>query len=106
MSERATPVLAGNVLGENGGLSFLELCALCQAEPDFVIELVEEGVFPVERAQMTTWRFGVLELRRAVTAVRLRRDLGVNAAGAALALQLLEDIEQLRRQLQGNPPTE
>jgi chaperone modulatory protein CbpM len=32
--------------------------------------------------------------------VRLQRDLGVNPAGAALALQLMDELEQLRAQLQ------
>jgi chaperone modulatory protein CbpM len=34
-----------------------------------------------------------------LTAIRLQEDLGVNLPGAALALDLLERIEQLQRQL-------
>jgi chaperone modulatory protein CbpM len=32
-------------------------------------------------------------------ALRLQRDLGVNPAGAALALELLDELESLRVQL-------
>jgi chaperone modulatory protein CbpM len=99
MNEHALPPMSGQVLGETGDITFEELCTLCQAEPAFMFELVEEGVFAIARTQVETWRFGSGELRRAVTAVRLRRDLRVNAAGAALALQLLEDIDELRRRL-------
>ena len=42
------------------------------------------------------WRFSGSALRRAATAQRLTRDLGLNAAGVALALDLLEEIETLR----------
>jgi chaperone modulatory protein CbpM len=38
-------------------------------------------------------------LRRARIAVRLERDLELNLAGVALALDLLEELEQLRQQL-------
>jgi chaperone modulatory protein CbpM len=33
-------------------------------------------------------------------ALRLKRDLGVNIAGAALAIDLLEELEELRARLQ------
>ena len=46
----------------------------------------------------TEWRFSGAQLRRARIALRLERDLGVNAAGVALALELLEELEQLRRE--------
>lgn len=34
-----------------------------------------------------------------ITALRLRRDLGLNLAGAARALQLLDEVEALRERL-------
>jgi len=36
-------------------------------------------------------------LRRVKTAIHLQRDLGVNLAGAALALELLDRITELER---------
>lgn len=38
-------------------------------------------------------------MQRALVALRLQEDLGVNLAGAALALQLLEELETLRSRL-------
>lgn len=46
-----------------------------------------------------SWRFANFQLRQVAVASRLQRDLGVNLAGAALALQLLDEIETLRAQL-------
>ena len=47
------------------------------------------------------WRFGLREIHRVQTAQRLIRDLQVNLAGAALALDLLEELEELRRKVSG-----
>jgi chaperone modulatory protein CbpM len=58
---------------------------------------VEEGVISVLEIDAAEWRFSGAQLRRARIALRLERDLGVNAAGVALALELLEELEQLRR---------
>jgi chaperone modulatory protein CbpM len=38
------------------------------------------------------------------TSTRLQQDLGVNLPGVALALELLERIEQLERRLHGLSP--
>ena len=42
------------------------------------------------------WRFHGVSIRRVRRAQRLERDLGVNTPGIALALELLEELEQLR----------
>lgn len=89
----------GRILEDEGPLSVDELCRLCAVEREFIVELVEEGVLEVEAADGT--RFVGRSLRRARTAVRLRRDLGVNVAGAALVIELLERIEGLERQQGG-----
>lgn len=40
-----------------------------------------------------------ISVRRVRCAQRLEQDLGVNIAGAALALELLEELERLRARL-------
>ena len=47
----------------------------------------------------TEWRFTGDALRRARLALRLERDLELNLAGVALAIELIEEISQLRREL-------
>jgi len=42
-----------------------------------------------------------LKSTRARIALRLERDLGINVPGVALALELLEELEQLRRERKG-----
>ena len=41
---------------------------------------------------------------RARTALRLQRDLEINLPGVALALELLEELDRLRRELAAGSP--
>jgi chaperone modulatory protein CbpM len=66
----------------------------------YVVELVQEGVIaPAGGSVPDTWRFTSLHVRHTKIALRLQRDLGVNLAGAALALQLLDELETARAQM-------
>ena len=84
-------------------LTLDDLCRGCSAHADIIIELVSEGV--IDSAHLETeqppehWRFTGLHLHRAKVALRLHRDLGVNFAGAALALELMEELQVLKAKL-------
>jgi len=93
---RQEKVLAGVVLDENFRLTLVEVCQICEVSAERVIELVDQGVIEVEGAEPLDWYFGALAFQRLQAALRLERDLGVNPAGAALALDLLEELERLR----------
>ncbi len=45
------------------------------------------------------WRFSGTSLPRARKALRLQRDIGFNFAGAALEMELMDEIELLRTRL-------
>ncbi len=93
--------LSGELMGEYTALSVDELCRLCAVERTYIVDLVEEGVLRVTQVEASEWRFSGEALRRARIAARLRQDLEINVPGVALALELLEELEQLRRELQG-----
>lgn len=80
-------------------LSLEELCRFCQAQETWVIELVEHGVLEPIGSTHSTWRFVGTSIVRAKKAHRLNRDLGVNVAGVALVLDLLEEREVILRRL-------
>jgi len=89
-------IFTGVVLDENFRLTLLEICRICEVSAERVIELVDAGVIEVEGAEPLHWRFDALAFRRLQAALRLERDLGINPAGAALALDLLEELRRLR----------
>ncbi|MGH8822744.1 MAG: chaperone modulator CbpM [Rhodoferax sp.] len=98
-SNDARPQASGFILEEETGLTLAELCQACMAQVDFITELVDEGVLTPVGAAPEHWRFTGIQVRHASVAVHLQRDLGVNVAGAALALQLLDELETLRARL-------
>jgi len=90
-----TDVIVGTVLDDSTFVSIEQVCRVCRVETAWVIELVEHGVIePTENAG--TLRFRGSELRRLRRAVSLQRDLGVNAPGVALVLDMLDELEELR----------
>lgn len=95
------PAPHATILEEQTDLSLEDLCRACAAHADQVAELVDEAVIaPLGRSRQE-WRFTGVHLRHVRVAVRLRQDLGVNAAGAALVLQLMDEIERLRARVHG-----
>lgn len=80
-------------------LSLQDLCRFCQADEAWVVELVEHGVLEPIGSTTGNWRFVGTSIVRAKKARRLNRDLGINTAGVALALDLLEQRDAVLRRL-------
>jgi chaperone modulatory protein CbpM len=96
---------AGSALPLGPELSVDDLSRCCSCSVEWVIELVGEGVIePVGGESPAAWTFDEAAAPRAAAAWRLARDLSLNAPGAALALDLLEEIRALRRQLRLGVP--
>ena len=100
MTRDLLSMLSGELLEEDVELTLAELCRACRIPADRVYELVDEGVAEPLGRDPSGWRFRGVSVRRVHCAVRLERDLGVNAAGAALALELLEELQALRARMQ------
>lgn len=90
--------LQGTLFDESAEMSLEELSRICAVDRGHIVEFVEEGILSVV-GERTEWHFSGAALRRARVAVRLQRDLELNLAGVALALDLLEELEHLRREL-------
>jgi chaperone modulatory protein CbpM len=80
-------------------LSLQDLCRFCQADEAWIIELVEYGVIEPRGSTADKWRFQGLNIVRAKKAHRLSRDLGINIAGVAMIIDLLEERQKIQRRL-------
>lgn len=76
-----------------------ELCTICHITPDFIIELVAYGTVEPSGNSSTSWLFDSRQLHVIQTATRLHQDLEVNHAGIALAIDLLQQVENLQMEL-------
>ena len=95
--------LPGEIFEEGAVLSVADLARMFAVEEQHIVALAEEGVITALEIETTEWRFSGADLRRARIALRLERDLGINLPGVALSLELLEELEQLRRERRGRP---
>jgi chaperone modulatory protein CbpM len=93
-----TSYLEGEIVEEEVEFTFVELCRVSGASEEQLTMWVSEGAFEPRGARPEEWRFSGAALRRVRTANRLARDLKINAAGIALALDLLDEIDTLRAQ--------
>jgi chaperone modulatory protein CbpM len=92
--------LVGVVLSETTVLSLDEFSCACTVEVESIRALVEEGIVEPIDDHAQNWRFSGASLGRAREALRLQRELELNLAGVALALDLLEEVRRLRRALE------
>ena len=76
--------------------SLTEISHCCGVTAEEILVLVAEGVLSPQGESQREWQFGSGDLGRALSALRLEHDLGVNPAGAALAVDLLDEVQQLR----------
>lgn len=97
--KREQKILAGLLMDEACQLTLGELSRACRVHAEWIVELVEQGIIEPRGQELHHWRFSGSSLNRVMQVQRLQRDLGVNLAGAALALDLLDEIRVLRNRL-------
>ena len=99
MTENDPSCLQGDIVEEHIEFTLVDLCRITGASSADFVRWVEEGAFEPQGTRVEEWRFSGTYLRRAITAQRLTNDLQVNAQGVALALDLLDQIDALRKRL-------
>ena len=103
-SNNQNKTLIGTILEEEVVLSLSELSLAARLSQKRVVELVEEGVVEPIGREPGDWTFRGTSLQRIRCARRLEHDLGVNTAGIALVLDLLDEMERLRARLERLEP--
>ncbi|MEX1665958.1 chaperone modulator CbpM [Zhongshania arctica] len=77
-------------------MNFDELCRTAELPEHFVLEIVEHGIVEPHGDSPDQWVFSTHMVMQTKKAVRLHQDLQIDWSGIALAISLLEEIEQLR----------
>ena len=89
--------LSGTIIDEDNDCNLRQICRIFNIEEDTVLEMVAEGVVSPSGTTPGEWRFDYIAVQRITKTIRLQRDLHINLPGCALALDLLEELETLRR---------
>ena len=99
MSEIDPSIPPVELIDEHTTFTLADLCRSCAVEAELIEALVEQGILEPSGRRGRHWCFPASSLRRTRITLHLQRDLGVNLAGAALALDLLERVEVLDARL-------
>lgn len=99
MVKQTTNILSGCILENETRLSLRQLCDACAVHAEYIIELVDEGFIEPSGVEKSHWCFSGITIKRVRKAKHLQRDLGINLAGVALAIELMDELEQLRARL-------
>lgn len=97
MSDR----LQVEIVDPEGIFTLEEVCERLPLDADFVISCVEYGIADAQgESTPESWCFSFTSVRRLQKARRLQRDLEMDFSGLSVVLELLEDMEQMRRQVE------
>lgn len=92
-------LLIGVLIEETTTISFTEVCHKYNIPKELLSDMIEQGLFPNQPTDPEHIALSQKELRRIESAFRLHRDLGINLPGVALALELLEEMEKMHKEL-------
>lgn len=99
MTKRDFKPMSGTIFDEATEITIVELCDICSVERKMIDDMIDEGILEPTSDGRAHRGLPYSSVRRTRTVIHLQRDLGINLAGAALALELLERIDALRTQL-------
>ncbi len=89
--------ISGTIFDDTTEITIVELCEVCSVERTMVYQMIDEGILEPTSRSGKRQQFPYSSVRRTRTVVHLQRDRGVNLAGAALVLDLLERIDEQSR---------
>lgn len=78
--------------------SLKELCQVTQLPSTIIIEIVEQGIIAPEGAAPENWSFDTRMITVTKKAWRLHNDLDIDWSGIALAIDLIDELEQIRHE--------
>lgn len=99
MTEKQAEPLSGAIVDESVEITIEQLTAYCAVDRTQIHALVAEGILVPHDRNQSELRFGGHVMGRAARALRLQRELDVNAHAVAVIIDLLDQIEMLQGRL-------
>ena len=92
-------IITGVLIDEESTISFIEVCQKYNIEEELLKEMIEHGLVKPHAENVQRLSFDYKTIRRIQSARRLQEDLAINLPGVVLALELLDELEQIRTEL-------
>lgn len=83
---------------EFGCFDLKSFAEMCEQSPEWVLQLLEYDIL-TRRAEHKIHQFSNEDLERARQAYRLQRDFNASFSAVAMMLDLIDEVQQLRKQV-------
>ncbi len=87
------------IIGQEMAADLDQVCRLCGLDSAELLEWVREGVVEPQELDAARWRFNPRQVRRVYVARRLKRDLELDTPALPVVLDLIEEVQTLRRRV-------
>lgn len=100
---RNDEALTVDIIESQAPFTLREFCERGDCHAELVLKMVSYGIIePVGQnrpAEAGSWEFDLRALLRLQKAMRLQRDLKMNLPGLAMSLELLDEVDSMRREI-------
>ncbi|OGV31401.1 MAG: hypothetical protein A3E88_02975 [Legionellales bacterium RIFCSPHIGHO2_12_FULL_35_11] len=93
-------IIIGVLVEEQNSISFMEICETYQVSESQLLDILNLGLIPSLDSVSKDLEFDRQTFERIKIAFRLQEDLGLNAEGVVLAIELLDEVAELNRELE------
>ncbi|MBS0350531.1 MAG: chaperone modulatory protein CbpM [Proteobacteria bacterium] len=92
-------IISGIIIEKSQALTLDEFCNAIHSEPQLITKMIEYQLLHPEGNEPSEWRFDSVSIKKGRIAASFYYDLEINLQGIALALQLLDQNEQLQKKI-------
>jgi chaperone modulatory protein CbpM len=90
--------LDGQLVDDHDSLDLSRFAQACGQSPEWVLQLLEYDILP-QRPEERIHQFFGEDISRARRAYRLQRDFDASFSAVAMMLDLIDEVQRLRRQV-------
>ncbi|TVS11199.1 MAG: MerR family transcriptional regulator [Wenzhouxiangella sp.] len=87
------------IIGHDLDADLEQVCRLCGLDSEQLLDWVQEGIAEPRGREARHWQFSARQVRRVWVARRLSRDLELDPRALPVVLDLIEEVEGLRRRV-------
>ena len=87
------------IIGQELEADLDQVCRLCGLDSAELVDWLREGVVDAQKPAGDHWRFNARQVRRVYVARRLKRDLELDTHALPVVLDLIEEVQTLRRRV-------